>query len=102
MAAMAGSETNQKLLGVVPVRTNESLTKASVMKQKECSDPADIAEVKAKDSVTKLTAEAVKVELFIGSWVDYGAINYNEGKKEEVEMGFAGKTMKSVLGPFNH
>ena len=45
---------------------------------------------------------AVKVELFIGSWVDCGAINYNEGKKEEVETGFSGKTMKSVLGPFNH
>lgn len=53
--------------------------------------------------MTKLTAEAVKVELFIGSWVDYGAINYNEGRKEEVETGFAGKTaMKSVLGLFNH
>ena len=66
----------------------------------ECSDPTDTVEVKAK--VTKLTAEAVKVELFIGSWVDCGAINYNEGKKEEVETGFSVKTMKSVLGPFNH
>lgn len=69
------------------MRTDESLTEAPVMKQ-ECSGPADIVEVKAKDSVTKLTAEAVKVGyLYVGSWVDYGAINYNEGRKEEVEAG---------------
>lgn len=34
MVTMAGSETNHKLLGVVPVRTDESLTEAPVMKQR--------------------------------------------------------------------